>query len=352
MAETTSDAPVILVDAYSQIFRSFFAIAHLSRHDGFPTNALFAFGRLLLQLEKDYEPRAGAMFFDCGKPAFRLALAADYKSNRPPMPEELRKQMPVLRELIAAFGWSAHQCENYEADDLIGAAVHTLPERAFRIVSSDKDLAQLIGERVTMLIPARVGSGFEARGAPETAVRFAVNPEQMVDYLALLGDNSDAIAGVPGVGPKTAADILHECGSLERFFAAPELVAKDKLRDKLLAARDLIERNRKLIRLRGDWPEQLPPPPDALVKHAPDWTRVAELFREYELRSLLKDLPLAPELPSAPAADAQPAPEPELPEEPDLFNWRPAPASDAAEKPAAGRREEASDDLFAGWTKP
>ncbi len=341
----TPSAPAILIDAYSQIFRSFYAIAHLSRHDGFPTNALFAFGRLLLQLEKDYRPVSGAMFFDCGKPAFRLALAADYKSNRPPMPEALRQQMPVLRELIAAFGWPAHQCDNYEADDLIGAAVRNLPEHEFRIVSSDKDLAQLIGERVAMLIPARAGSGFELRGTAETVARFTVAPDQMVDYLALIGDTSDAIAGVAGVGPKTAAGILRDCGSLDSFFSAPERIANAKLRDKLLNARELIDRNRKLIRLRGDWPGQLPPALVALNKQAPDWSRVAAIFREYELRSLLRELPATAEPVPEAAVRTETAPASQPSPEGDLFSWR-------REAPAAA--EEArplDDDPFAGWPK-
>ena len=318
MSEPT---PVILIDAYSQIFRVFYAIAHLSRRDGFPTNALLGFARLLLQLEKDFTPRHGAMFFDCGKPAFRLELAPGYKSNRPPMPEALVQQMPLLRQLANLFGWTVCECKNYEADDLIGAAVKSAPERSFAIISSDKDLAQLINEKTFMLIPGRSG-GFEQRGIAETQSKFSVNPDQMIDYLAMLGDSSDVIDGVPGIGPKTAANILQQCTSLEKFFADPELLSNIKLRTKLLESRELLQRNVKLITLRSQWPEEeLGQAELKLTKQAPAWAKIAEFAREYELKSILKELPeefrsetISPAAPEPPQA-ATPT------EADDLFSW-------------------------------
>ena len=342
MTMTNADSPAVLVDAYSQIFRAFYAIARLSRRDGFPTNALLGMGRLLFQLEKLCQPRRGAFFFDCGKPAFRLELAPDYKSNRPPMPEELRRQMPVVRDMIEAFGWQSHQCENYEADDLIGAAVAAVPQSRFRIVSSDKDLAQLIDERTVMLIPSRTGGGWEVRGVPETEARFGVLPGQMVDYLALLGDSADVIPGVPGIGAKTAAAILAKAGSLDAFFADPGKVGKASWKQKLLDAEELLKRNRKLIRLRCEWPENLPAPEMVLGKAAPDFARLAAIFREYELRSLLKELPVAHDEPPAPAAAAKAA---KAASAEDLFSWS------AASDKAAPEPDGADGDVFAGWPR-
>ena len=250
-----NEKPAILIDAYSQIFRVFYAIGNLSRRDGFPTNALFGFARMLLQLEKEFSPSGGAMFFDCGKPEFRLELSKDYKSNRPPMPENLKKQMPLLRELAELFGWQICQCSNYEADDLIGAAVKSSAEKSFAVLSSDKDLSQLIDDHAFMLIPARSGGGFEKRGLEEVVSKFGVEPKQIIDYLSLIGDSSDAIEGVPKIGPKTAAAILSECGSLDKFFADPELLQNAKQREKLLESSELIRRNQKLVALRTDWPE-------------------------------------------------------------------------------------------------
>ena len=318
--------PTILIDAYSQIFRVFYAIRYLSRKDGFPTNALFGFARLLMQLENDYAPASGAMFFDCGKPAFRLELAPEYKSNRPPMPEELKKQMPLLRELATLFGWQICECTNYEADDLIGAAVKSGCKEKFAIISSDKDLSQLIDDKCFMLLPARSGGGFEIRTGAETFKKFSVIPGQIVDYLSLLGDSSDVIEGVPGIGPKTAASILEKSGSLENFFARPELLENEKLRTKLLENRDRIERNIKLVTLRTQWPEnELGNVEKYLVKRAPDWQKIADFAREYELKSVLKDIPAdfcrtavepPPEVEKIPAGTAAEA----SPEE-DLFRW-------------------------------
>ena len=329
----------ILIDAYSQIFRVFYAIMHLSRKDGFPTNALFGFARLLMQIEKDYAPAAGAMFFDCGKPAFRLELAPGYKSNRPPMPEELKKQMPLLRELAELFGWQVCECTNYEADDLIGAAVKN-SKTATAVISSDKDLSQLIDECCVMLIPNRSGGGFEVRDVEKTLEKFAVSPQQIIDYLALLGDSSDAIDGVPGIGPKTAANILNEAGSLENFFARTDLVKNEKLRTKLQENKELILRNIKLITLRTQWPEnELGPLQERLQKRAPDWQKIAEFAREYELKSILKDIP-AEFAQAAPAAPAQPelsAADATNGNCDDLFSWsshQQAAAEAAAEPPA------------------
>ena len=316
--------PAILIDAYSQIFRVFYAIAHLSRKDGFPTNALFGFARLLLQIEKEYAPKAGAMFFDCGKPAFRLELAPDYKSNRPPMPEALKQQMPLLRNLAELFGWNICQCTNYEADDLIGAAVKSDPQRQFAVISSDKDLSQLINEQISMLIPARSGGGFEVRDIEKTLEKFAVAPCQIVDYLAMLGDASDAIDGVPGIGPKTAAGILKDADSLEKFFAKPELVSNLKLRSKLQENEALLRRNIKLITLRTQWPDsELDPLEKVLQKRAPDWDAIADFARCYELKSVLKELPVAAEKKAATDSNAAAADTEKNNSEPavDLFSW-------------------------------
>ena len=329
----------ILIDAYSQIFRVFYAIRYLSRKDGFPTNALFGFARLLMQLENEYAPGAGAMFFDCGKPAFRLELAPEYKSNRPPMPEDLQKQMPLLRELAELFGWQSCQCTNYEADDLIGAAVKSSGRRKFAIISSDKDLSQLIDDHCFMLLPARSGGGFEVRDEAGTFSKFAVKPSQIVDYLALLGDTSDVIEGVPGIGPKTAAAVLSEAGSLENFFADPELVTNAKLRAKLQENRERIQRNIKLVTLRTQWPQdELGEVEKYLVKRPPDWQKIAGFARQYELKSILKDIPEEFTAPSAPAAELEiataPAEENSAPAD-DLFSW-----SIAREEQTAGKTPE------------
>ncbi len=303
---------VILIDAYSQIFRGFHAIAGLTTAAGEPVNAIFALARLLLKLHADYPSPQGAAVFDCGRVQFRLALHPDYKANRPPMPEELKVQLPALRELFSAFGWPLLEEPEYEADDLIAALAQRLPGPV-RIVSSDKDLAQLVTADIALLAPAARG-GFELRDAEAVKTRYGLPPDRIVDYLALLGDHADNIPGVPGIGPKTAVRLLTEYGPLPELLAAPERLENPKWREKLESHRELIRRNLELIRLRRDLPERLTG--DELRRREPDWPRLLELCERYELRSITREVRgFYPEddlfAPPPPAKPTPPAPPPE-----------------------------------------
>src|SRR5574344_528555 len=277
---------LILIDAYSQIFRAFFAIRSLSNSKGEPTNALYVFTRLLLKIQQDYPGDSGALLFDCGKPAFRTELAPQYKANRPPMPEELKVQMPSIRDMAAAFGWPLLSETNYEADDLIGAfAVHY--PGPVRIVSGDKDLSQLIDSRVTMLVPAPK-NGFEIRGEAECAAKFGVAPALIPDYLALVGDSSDNIPGVPGIGPKSAAALLAELGPIDSWLDHPETAAKSKFAAKLAGQVELLRVNLQLVRLKCELPARFADLPAVLRRTAPDWTKIRQLCEQAELKSILK----------------------------------------------------------------
>ena len=176
---------LLLVDAFSQVFRGYFAVRALSTASGTPTNAVFAMTKLLLKLQQDYGDCDGAFVFDKGKCSARLELAPAYKANRPPMPEDLRAQMEPIRNMIRAFGWPIVESEGFEADDLIGAAAVSETEREVLILSSDKDLSQLINDRVKMLVPDRDGKGLLIRDIAATKEKFGVPPEGIVDYLSL-----------------------------------------------------------------------------------------------------------------------------------------------------------------------
>lgn len=279
----------VFVDAYSQIFRGFYAIRFLSNSRNEPTNAVFAFAKLLLQLEKDYPSPYGGMAFDRGKVKFRLEILPEYKGNRQPTPESLLVQLPAIRRLAELFGWPLVEEDNFEADDLIAGGSELFSGMDVGIVSSDKDLAQLVRDHVRLLRPARP-SGFEFWGAAEVQSGFGVRPEQMVDYLALLGDSSDNIPGVSGIGKKGAASILAECGSLAAFYADPELIASERIRRKLLDSRETVEKNCRLIKLRTSLPERYA---ERSVWHRakPDWGGIRREFEELEFGSLLKELP-------------------------------------------------------------
>ncbi|MDR0931877.1 MAG: hypothetical protein LBM70_02520 [Victivallales bacterium] len=282
-------SPLILIDAYSQIFRAFYAIRYLSNSKGEPTNAIFVFARILLKLQSEHSSDAGAMLFDCGKVQFRLELAPQYKANRPPMPEELKVQIPIIRELACAFGWPLLEEPEYEADDLIAAFARNAKQPVL-IVSADKDLSQLVNSQIKMLIPA-AKNGFEERGIAEVMTKFGVPPELIVDFLAMTGDNSDNIPGVPGVGPKSAAQILNAYGSSEKWLDDLSLIDNPKIRAKLADYVELIRKNRKLVTLRDDLPARFTPPAEHLRRTAPDWNKIREICERMELHSIIRELP-------------------------------------------------------------
>ena len=279
----------ILIDAYSQIFRAFYAIRQLNDPKGRPVNALYVFTRLLLNIEKEYPGKCGAMLFDCGQVQFRQEIAPDYKANRPPMPEDLKTQMPAIREMAEAFGWRLLSCEGYEADDLIGGFARCCPGDV-RIISSDKDLSQLVNDRTQLLVPGSK-SGFMIRGTEEVKEKFGVPPALIADYLALVGDSSDNIPGVPGIGPKSAAAILNELGAIESWCGSPEIIEKSKFAKKLSGTEELLKKNLILVRLRTELPECFSDWQSQLVRKAPDWQKIAAICREYAFSAILKELP-------------------------------------------------------------
>ena len=289
-----STSSIVLIDAFSQIFRSFYAIRILTNSRGEPVNALLVFTRLLLGIENNYPGERGAMLFDCGKVQFRLDLLPEYKANRPPMPEALAKQIPFIREMAAAFGWQMLEAENYEADDLIGVIARNSSEKV-RIISSDKDLSQLVDERVTLLTPRNGNSGgFEERDAQAVREKFGVAPGEIIDYLALLGDSSDNISGIHGIGPKGAAELINTYGTSENWIDDLSKLGKSKFFAKLDGNTDILRRNISLVKLRTDIPdgwniEKL------TIRKAPDWQKIRELCKHYGLKSILKDIPEVPE---------------------------------------------------------
>ncbi|MDD3885667.1 MAG: 5'-3' exonuclease H3TH domain-containing protein [Victivallaceae bacterium] len=293
----------VLIDAFSQIFRAFFAIRILTNSRGEPTNALHVFTRLLMEIDRACPAERGALLFDCGKVPFRLELNPDYKANRPPMPDELRSQIPVIRDMAAAFGWPLLEEPDYEADDLAAVfAVHSPGEVV--IVSSDKDLGQLVDDRVSMLSP-NVKGGFERRGPAEVTAKFGVPPRLIPDYLALVGDSSDNIGGVPGVGPKTAAAILNAAGPVESWLG--RIASLDpKFAKKLAGCESLLLRNLALVRLKAALPPRFADVEACLKRRQPDWDRVAAICERMELRSIMRDLPQSPDWPAEPVAPSSP----------------------------------------------
>ncbi|HXI85144.1 MAG TPA: 5'-3' exonuclease H3TH domain-containing protein [Verrucomicrobiae bacterium] len=279
---------VLLYDAYSLIYRAFFAIRVLTGPDGAPVNAIYGLTKMLKKMAVDHGPSHHAAVFDLGAPQKRLALLPSYKAQRPPTPPALEDQLPAIREILRALRIPIVEVEGDEADDIIA----TLAVQAANtgcdvlIASSDKDFMQIVGPRIRLLRP----DGKETVVVDPAAVktRFGVTPEQMVDLLSLLGDSVDNIPGAHGVGEKTAAQLLQAYGTLDNLLARVSEIAKPKLRETLIASADRLRANQRLIALQTDVP--LAVDLGALKVHPADTAALAVLYRRFGFKSLLAEL--------------------------------------------------------------
>ena len=281
MAET-----IYLIDGSAFIYRAFHAVAPLTNSEGFQTNAVFGFVNILRRLLKEREPRYMAVAFDSRGKVFRHGIYQDYKANRPPMPEELAGQVPYIKEAVQALGITSLETEGIEADDLIGAAATHLSGQGkdVIIVSGDKDLLQLVGERVQMWDPMND----RVMDAAAVQKKYQVAPEQLLDCYALIGDSSDNVPGVPGVGPKTAAKLINEFGSLEELYREVDGLKTSKMKQNLIEHRDLAFLSRELIRLKLD--VDVPADPDGYSLGEMDTERLKTLYTDLGFNSLLKEI--------------------------------------------------------------
>ena len=281
---------MVLIDGYAQIYRSFHAIQGLTGPAGEPTNALYGVARFLLRLEDRFPHTLGAMVLDKGAPRERLEILPEYKAQRPPMPDELRQQVEPIREWATASGWAVLEQEGCEADDLIaGIAAAVAADCEVLIVTHDKDLGQLVdGEHVRIVAPGKEGS-FDVLGPAEVQAKFGVPPAAICDYLALVGDTSDNIPGVPGVGPKTAAALVAQFGSVEALLERLAEVSNPRIRELIAGNVEVLRRNLRLVRL----PRVLPAEwrgIETLARRPPEWDRLLALARSHGLKSLVTAL--------------------------------------------------------------
>jgi DNA polymerase I len=279
---------IVLVDGYGQIYRNYYAIKGLTAPDGHPTNALYGMARFLLSLDSALPHQLGALVLDKGRPRQRLELLPEYKATRPPMPDELRCQIGPIRAWAQALGWALLEAEGHEADDLIAAVVAVRADHEVAILSHDKDLGQLVGPGVSLWQSGPKGALVQV-GSAEIAGKFGVSPAQLGDYLALVGDSSDNIPGVPGVGAKTAAALLERFGSVAGILENLGQIERPAIREALAASREVLRRNRLLVAL----DEAMPPSwqgLDDLRRGTPDWETLLALAQESGFRSLTTEL--------------------------------------------------------------
>ena len=277
---------LVLVDGSSYLYRAFHALPPLSNSRGEPTGAVLGVLNMLTKLVKEFEPGLIAVVFDAPGKTFRDEIFAEYKAHRPPMPDDLRTQVQPLVEAVEAMGLPVLRIAAVEADDVIGTLARRASSEGLRVVIStgDKDMAQLVDDRIT-LVNTMTGSTLDRAGVK---IKFDVYPEQIVDYLALVGDASDNIPGVPKVGPKTAAKWLNQYHTVDNLLEHRHEI-EGKVGESLRAHTDDVALSRRLATIECGLdldiePRQLAPAP-------PDVGRLRELYGRLELRSLLKQLP-------------------------------------------------------------
>jgi DNA polymerase I len=281
-----SDKPLVLVDGSSYLYRAFHALPPLTNSRDEPVGAVLGVVNMLLKLLDEHQPEYFAVVFDAKGKTFRDDLYAEYKANRPPMPDELGAQIAPLLEVVEALGLPMLQVPGVEADDVIG----TLADRATRagmktlVSTGDKDMAQLVDDDVT-LVNTMTGTVLDPRGVEE---KFGVPPARIVDWLALVGDSSDNIPGVPKCGPKTATKWLAEFGDLETLKTRADEVG-GKIGESLRANLEQLELSRELATIRRD--VELALGPTDLARRPPDIDRLRALYGRLEFNTLLRKLP-------------------------------------------------------------
>ena len=271
-----------LIDGSAYVHRAFHAVRGLTNSKGLPTNAVFGFTRMLIKLMQDRAPRYVAIFFDARGPTFRHEIYADYKANRPPMSDELAMQLPYIKKVTSGFNIPMIEMEGYEADDLIGTYARMAESAGFDVVmvTGDKDFMQLVTERATIWDPMKD----EVIDTASIAQTYGLPPARMVDMMGLSGDSADNIPGVPGIGPKTAAALMQQFGSMEALYDRIEALASPKQREKLLEHKEQAILSRRLVVIDDQVPVSFDP--ELLKTRGPDEKRLAQLFQELEFRQL------------------------------------------------------------------
>ncbi|MBI3251707.1 MAG: DNA polymerase I [Candidatus Omnitrophica bacterium] len=283
---------IILVDGNSFCYRAFYAIPSLRTSKGEPTNAVFGFVAILERLLKEIRPEGVALTFDLKGPTFRHKRYEDYKIQRQPMPEDLVSQMPVIKEVVRAMRIPIFEKEGYEADDVIATLARKLEKAGHEIfiVTGDKDALQLVNKKIKVLNPQKENFIYDAAAVKK---RYGVGPEAVVDLMALMGDASDNIPGVPGIGEKTASRLMVEFGSLDGVYGNLSKIKGEALKHNLEKYKDQAFLSRELARAHEEVP--LAFEAEAVKRREPDVPALVEIYKRLEFRAFLKNLPDAEE---------------------------------------------------------
>lgn len=283
---------LLLVDGHYYLYRSFFAIRGLKNSRGEPTNAIYGFIKALRKMLADVKPDRAAVIWDAGLPARRVELQPAYKQNRSEMPDDLRPQEDWLQKNISLLGTQSLELPNTEADDLIASYARASRKDGADVViaTNDKDILQLVEAHIhiysTNKTDIKEGT-FALLGPAEVAEKWGVPAAHIADVLALTGDSSDNIPGVPGIGGKTAVQLVTAHGSVQCLLENPSLIENPRLREKIIANRDIIIANREMVRLDDDLP--LPVSWESL-EISPRHPELLAALRDCEFKSLVSEI--------------------------------------------------------------
>ena len=296
--QTPTGSRLLLVDGHAYAYRAFHAIRSLHGPNGAPTNALYGFIKMRQKLLGLLRPTHQLVVWDGGLATERRADLPEYKAQRPPTPDDLTLQLPQLEEWLDALGCPQLCRDGTEADDWIGTYARQAAAAGWEVViaSSDKDFLQLVDDRIRIFNPNDKSEKLWT--ASDVVAKTGVEPVQVVDWLALVGDSVDNIPGVPGVGPKTAADLLGRFGTVDALYARLPEIRSDSQRAALATAEPAVRRNQRMVRLRCDLADG--PELGSLVAGEPDVETLRSMYRRWGFRSLLAELGTGDE--AAPAA--------------------------------------------------
>ena len=299
---------LLLIDAYAMIYRAYYAFIRTPRINskGENTSAIFGFVVTLDDLLRKINPTHIAVAFDPHGPTFRHEAYPPYKAQREETPEDIRRAVPVIKQLLDAMRIVRLECAGFEADDVIGTVAQQAEQQGFEVLMAtpDKDYGQLVTDRVNMYRPRHTG-GFEQMGPKEVCEKYGLsNQRQVIDLLALMGDASDNVPGCKGVGEKTAVGLLQQFGSIDNMLAHTDQI-KGALRTKVETQREQIEFSRYLVTIRTDAPVTFNPA--ELIVRQPDKQQLADLYRELEFNSMLRKIGEPQKDPSPALQDPSPA---------------------------------------------
>jgi DNA polymerase-1 len=280
---------VFLIDGNLYAYRAFYGIKGLATSGGQPTNAVYGFITMLMKLLREDKPDYLAVAFDLVAPTFRHREFAEYKAQRPKMPEDLQQQMPLIKEVVLAFNIPVFELEGYEADDILATLAKKAEEedKEIFILTSDKDVLQLVNTNIRVSSPHRGGLIYDVDKIREC---YGVEPEQMTDVLALWGDASDNVPGVSGIGRKTAVKLIQKFGNLENLLRNLTQVPNQRQRDNLMRCAETAKLSKRLVTVDENVPISFELGCCRVERE--DRLRLADLFRKLEFKKLVREFAL------------------------------------------------------------